>query len=123
MNLKDEAVSVSIIDPARCLLASNLDADTTMTLIALVSEDPADWEEAMSVWDRYRTPAVCEFISSLPFEATNREDVIQVCQSSEAWVVIDFINKRVCTGGSFMPVGRDLYSQCQRMSRASSIVH
>lgn len=107
MNQQDETVSVSIIDPARCLLASNLDTDTTMTLIALVSEDPADWEEAMSVWDRYRTPVVCEFISSLPFEATTPAEVIQVCQSSEAWVVIDFTNKRVCTGGAFMPVGRD----------------
>jgi len=107
MNQDDEAVTVVVFDPSCCLIAENLDTDTVTTLIALVSDDPASWDEAMSVWRRYRTPAVCEFISSVPLEPTDRDEMNRALLSADAWVVIDFQSKRVCTGGQFIPIGRD----------------
>lgn len=52
-----DSVTVVIIDRVQYLVATNLDSDTALTLIALVSEDPADWQQAQSVWPRYRTQA------------------------------------------------------------------
>ena len=107
MDENDESVTVVVIESSGCLMAKDLDVDTATTLIALISEDPADWDEAMSVWPRYRTPAVCEFVSSLPIEQTKRGDMKAKLLSADSWVAIDFLGKRVLTGGHFMPIGRD----------------
>jgi hypothetical protein len=107
MEQDDVEVTMLVIESSRCLMARNLNVDTTTTLIALISEDPASWDEAMSVWPRYRTPAVCEFVSSVPLEPTDRDEMIKALLPSDAWVAIDFHRKRVLTGGEFMPVGRD----------------
>ena len=47
---QDAAVTVGVIDSVHHLLANNLDVDTATTLMALVSEDPSNWEEALGVW-------------------------------------------------------------------------
>lgn len=101
-----DSVTVVVIDPVQYLVATNLDSDTAQTLIALVSEDPANWQQAQSVWPRYRTQAVCEFIDSLPLNATAREAAFAAQESSELWVVIDFVDKRVFTSEKFTPLER-----------------
>jgi hypothetical protein len=82
------------------------DSDTALTILALVSEDPADWDQAMSVWPRYWTRPVGEFVSNLPIEPASREEAIEILKAAEAWVVVDFPSKRLLTGGSYMKVGR-----------------
>ncbi|QDV44998.1 hypothetical protein Enr13x_48710 [Stieleria neptunia] len=103
----DEPVTIIVIDASSCLMALDIDVDTATTLIALASEDPSNWDEAMTAWPRYRTPAVCEFVSSLPLEETGRGDAMNALSSSDAWVAIDFRDKRIFTGGQFDPVGRN----------------
>ncbi len=104
---ENDVTTVVVLEHSRWLLADVLDVDTAMTLIALVSEDPADWTEAMDGWPRYCTPAVAEFASGVPMEETDRESVTETLRSSEAWVAIDFRSKRLLTGGNFQEVGRD----------------
>ncbi|MGB7343852.1 MAG: hypothetical protein WBD20_06550, partial [Pirellulaceae bacterium] len=103
----DEDVTVVVVDATGYWLANGLNVDTTTTLIALVSDDPSNWGEAASVWPRYRTPAVCEFVSSVPLEESNVAEVHSALSSADAWVVIDFRDKRILIGGDFMPVGHD----------------
>lgn len=107
MDQKNEAVTVVVLEPDSCLSASVLDVDTATTLIALVSDDPESWDQAMSVWPRYRTPAVCEFVSSVPLEECGTDEAMLALSTAEAWVVIDFRDKRIFVGGDFMPIGRD----------------
>ncbi|KAA1260711.1 hypothetical protein LF1_32520 [Rubripirellula obstinata] len=107
MDQENGAVAVVVIDSSGWQVANNLNVDTATTLIALASEDPGDWAEAMGVWPRYRTPAVCEFVSCVPLEQTDSGDAMNRLLSAEAFVVVDFCDKRVLIGGDFMPVGRD----------------
>ena len=108
MEENNDSVTVVLIDFSCMLIANDLSVDTAQTLIALVSEDPANWAEATSIWPRYQTRAVCESIDSLPFEATDRDLAMKALEESEAWVAIDFPNKRVFSGGLFLPIERDV---------------
>lgn len=96
-----------MMEPSRCWIARNLDQDSVLTILGLISEDPANWEEAASVWDRYKTPAVCDHPSALALEESSRLDVMEDLSESGSWVVIDFETKRIFSGGDFEPVGRD----------------
>ncbi len=110
MNQNDESklsVAVLIIEASRCQLVRDVDDDTALTMIALVSDDPSNWDEAASVWPRYQTQAVCEFVSMLPMETIARDVGLQMLASAEAWVVIDFPNKRVFMGGQMIPLESD----------------
>ena len=104
---EEEPVALVVFEASRCLMARRLDLDEVTTVIALISEDPASWDEALSAWPRYWTPAVCEFASSLPIEEADREEAATVIATAESWVAIDFRDQRLLSGGKFMPVGRD----------------
>ncbi len=107
MDQSIDRVNVVVIESGGCHMTTHCDLDTATTLIALISEDPASWAEAMSVWPRYRTPAVCEFVSSIPLEECGCDSVMESLLTTNAWVAIDFREQRILTGGQFMPVGRD----------------
>ena len=84
MDQKNQWTAIVVIESSRWLMASAVDIDTATTLIALVSDDPASWDEAMSVWPRYRTPAVCEFVSSVPLEECDRDEAMKVLLSAKS---------------------------------------
>ncbi len=107
MQMNETLVTIAVLEESNCQLAVDCDLDTALTIIALVSDDPANWEQACSVWPRYRTPPVCEFISSVPFATTERDNMMKLLSTAEAWVVIDFPNKRIFYGGQFEPIERD----------------
>lgn len=107
MDQYDGSVTLVVLESNRCQMSETMDVDTALTVIALISDDPDDWEQATSVWPRYRTPVVPEFTSSFPIEEIDRYEVSKLLSASEAWVVVDFPSKRIFTGGRFMAVGRD----------------
>ncbi len=88
-------------------IMEGLDSDTGITLIALLSEDPDDWTEAKSVWPRYRTPAVPEFVDSLLTHSVSLQKGLQEIEAAKSWIVVDFVNKRLLTGGQFMAIEHD----------------
>ncbi len=107
MNKETDLCTVVVLESSRSLIAKGLDEDLTLTILGLISEDPGSWEEAKSVWPRYRSRVVCEVPDSLPFEESSLAEVMEVLATSESWMVIDFQTKRILTGGSFEPVGRE----------------
>jgi len=119
MSKETEFSTVVILEPTRCLVSRSLDEDTALTIVALVSEDPTTWEEAQSVWGRYRTPQVCEHASQLALDQIARSEVLDVLNASDSWVVIDFENSRVFSGGQFTEVGRDelFYMETDELGR------
>ena len=88
-------------------IMKSLDSDTAITLIALLSEDPDDWTEAKGVWPRYRTPAVPEFVDSLPTHSVSLQEGLHEIEAAKSWIVVDFIYKRLLTGGLFMTIEHD----------------
>ena len=88
-------------------IMKGLDSDTAITLIALLSEDPDDWTEAKSVWPRYRTPAVPEFVDSLPIHPASLQEGLYEIEAAKSWIVVDFVYKRLLTGGLFMTIEHD----------------
>lgn len=104
---ENDHVVFGVFDERACSLAVGLDEETAMTLVALVSEDPADWNELLDNWSRYRSPAVCEFPSSLSFVRGERNAILQAVGGAKSWVVVDFQSKRIVTGLEFSPIGRD----------------
>ncbi len=107
MQQDSEFATIVVLESSRCLMADSMDIDSALTVLALVSEDPSSWDEALSVWPRYRTSAVCEFPSGLPIDARQHSTAIQALNNADAWVAIDFQTKRVFTGGGFPAISRD----------------
>ena len=107
MTEEHDRVTVAIRDDQVCRLGAALDTDTAMTLLAVASEDPSCWEDVLGYWPRYRTPAVCEFIDSLPISPVDLDAALDAINETDAWVVIDLAQKRIVTGREFQPVGRD----------------
>jgi len=102
-----DIVAAVIRDREDYRLGVSLDTDTVMTLIAVASEDPSCWEDVIGYWPRYRTPAVCEFVDSLPIVSVDRDAAIGAIKETDAWGLIDLVEKRIVTGGELQPVGRD----------------
>lgn len=107
MTENHDLVTVVFRDDEVCRLGAALDTDTAMTLLAVASEDPGSWEDVIGYWPRYRTPAVCEFIDSLPLAAVDLYTARVAIDETDAWVLIDLDQKRIVTGRAFQPVGRD----------------
>ncbi|MCY3004797.1 MAG: hypothetical protein NTV29_02345 [Planctomycetota bacterium] len=107
MDQENQDITLAVLDSASSWIAESLDEDTVLTIIALISEDPTNWQEALSVWPRYRSSAVCESTGDLPMEQTDRASVLETIRTAESWVVIDFENKRLSTGGQFEAIDRD----------------
>jgi hypothetical protein len=107
MEKETDLCTVVVLESSRSLIAQRLEEDLALTIMGLISDDPGTWEEAKSVWPRYRSPAVCEAPESLPFDESSLTEVMEVLAVSESWMVIDFQTKRILSGGSFEPVGRD----------------
>lgn len=107
MDENHDIVAVVIRDREDCRLGLSLDTDAAMTLIAVASEDPSCWEDVIGYWPRYRTPAVCEFLDSLPIVTVDLDTAFGAINETGAWVLIDLGQKRIATGRKFQPVGRD----------------
>jgi hypothetical protein len=107
MPQESEVPTLVVLESSNSLKVGELENDTAITLMALVSDDPSSWEEAMSVWPRYRTSAVCEFASILPLEEMDRESAMHALFDAEAWIAINFDTKQIFTGGQLQEMGRD----------------
>lgn len=124
MQEKNDSSTLVVLDGTRCLIADAIDNDTALTIVALISDDPATWEEALSVWPRYRSPAVCEFPSTLPLENREPASIAATLSHADAWVVIDFNHRRILAGGSFPELKRDIafkISDDENNERACSV--
>jgi hypothetical protein len=106
-NQEPELWTLVVMDASGTRLADRLDSDTALTLLGLMSEDPSCWEEALEFWPRYRSPAVCEFASSLSLRKVDMATALSALQANAEWLVLDLVQKRVLTDPEFMLMGRD----------------
>ncbi len=104
--MEHQTVCVAIFDTEECRFGF-LDEDVATTLIAVCSEDPADWCELVACWPRYTTRAVPEFASHLPIEISNRDEAIAAIQEADCWIVLDLIQKRFLSSKVFHPITRN----------------
>jgi hypothetical protein len=104
---ENELPTLVVLESSSYIKTGEIENDTAITLLALASDDPSSWEEAISLWPRYRTPAVCEFASILPLEETDRASAMHALFDAEAWIVINFDTKQIFTGGQLQEIGRD----------------
>lgn len=104
--MENELVNVVIIDPDGCK-SGMLSEDVAMTLIAVASEDPANWDEMVAFWPRYVTRVVPEFAANLPIETVDREVVLDRMRCTDDWIVLDLVQKRFLSGKEFPVVTRD----------------
>lgn len=107
MDHSNEFVTVVVIEPTGWMMAENTDLDSALTMIAVISDDPASWAEAIDVWPRHRTRVVGEFATSVPLVPTDCEQAMRSVLASDAWVVIDFRDKRILIGGEHVEVERN----------------
>ena len=101
-----EFVQVVISDHESCRLGL-LDEDVAMTLIAVASEDPADWSEMLAYWPRYTSRVVPEYLGSVALEVVSKECLRESIGESKRWIVVDLDQKRFLSGKAFDSVGRD----------------
>lgn len=100
--------TVAIRDDECWRIGHCLDIDVAITLMGVASEDPKDWDEMVGCWPRYRTPAVCRKLGSLPIRPVDPAVALEGVRATEKWVVIDLAQKRILTGPGFEELGRDV---------------
>ena len=87
--------------------SASLQDGVAMTLIAVASEDPANWQEVSLLWPRYSTSEVPEFVSALPIEMAKPEQAMRDVRDTDDWIVLDLLQKRYLSGRAGEPIGRD----------------
>ena len=102
----DELVQVVVLDRESCRLGL-LNEDIATTLIAVASEDPADWSEMLAYWPRYTSRAAPEFLSGVALEIITKDSLLKFIGNSQYWIIIDLEQKRFLSGAAFQPIGRD----------------
>ena len=103
---ENELVSVVVLD-REGYWWGRLNEDAATTLIAVASEDPADWSELVACWPRYTTRAVPEFASSLLVDQVPRDKARMDVATTDSWIVLDLVQKRFLSGKSFPLTERD----------------
>lgn len=89
MEKSNESVTFVIIASSRVLMATELHLDTAVKVLSLVSDDPSSWDEALSGWARYRTPAVCEFADEVTLEVISYDEATMGLAAADPWVPIE----------------------------------
>ena len=107
MERKIDWTLLAILDGTQSWIAKQMDDDTAMTVLALLSDDPTNWDEAKSAWTRVRTKVVCNHPNQLPLDPCSQENLVELLSAANAWVMIDFNSKRVLNGGEFQPIERN----------------
>ncbi len=105
--MNEVATTVILVDDTGWRWMVQADSDLALTLVAFASEDPSHWEDMIDCWDRYRSPVVPEFASSLPWATVDPQEALQALDQQPAWVMIDLRQKRVLTGGNAVEFERD----------------
>lgn len=91
-------VDIVVVDEHLARVALGVDDWSATTLLACVSEDPADWSQVASVWPRYQTGPSADRVEDLDFTVVNIETALSQLSHERAWMVIDLRTKRVCLG-------------------------
>lgn len=97
---------VVLVDANQEFHVDVVDEDTALTLIATASEDPHSIDEMAGLWPRYVNPVVPEFFDAIAFRSVAPEVARQALAETDRWVVIDLLQKRICTGPAFFEIGR-----------------
>lgn len=95
------SVVVIVVDRSETRVALELDDWNTVTLLACVSENPADWSELAAAWPRYRTAASAEFAEALPLILSDWESAWSHLGADRPWMMIDLRDKRVFSGRAY----------------------
>lgn len=107
MERTSQPTSLVVIDGTECKIVKQIHDDVAITILALLSDDPSNWSEAMSVWPRVQTKQVGIRAEDLAFMPVRRDEIIAELQASKAWLAIDFNSKRIFCGGDFESLNRN----------------
>jgi hypothetical protein len=96
-------ITVFVRDAETCRVCHGLKFETGLTLLAVMSEDPGNWDELASYWPRYRSPVVPDFLDGL-FLDLGAESESRLEQAVESmgvrgdWIYFDLTGKRIFAG-------------------------
>jgi hypothetical protein len=96
-----EKLSLWVMDADKHLFGDAVDDWDVATLIACMSEDPADWSDVRQVWQRYRSSNTCELVDAIPIREMDCEMVAQCLDVSKPWAAVDLVHKRIFSGGGY----------------------
>ncbi|TWU02905.1 hypothetical protein [Stieleria varia] len=99
-------IVVAVLDHDECRVGRSVQYDDALTLWAVMSEDPANWDEVAAYWARYRCPVVCEFVDALPIRVSDRTEALAAINGHGNWIAIDLVQKRIFCGKDVQPLGR-----------------
>lgn len=94
-------VTLLVIDVDETLVGSRVDDWDAITLLACLSDDPANWDDVRLIWPRYQTELCSEFVDSLPLQLCDLDEAMERLDSTLPWVAFDLVKKRVFSGGGY----------------------
>ena len=100
-------VVVVIIERQQCWIGKTIDYDVGLTLLAIMSEDPACWDEVAQYWPRYRTQAVCADLPVGQWVGCDEAPAWDAITQHGNWLLFDLRDKRIATGRDNQSFQRD----------------
>lgn len=100
-------LAVLVIDSQHTRWAADIDDWNAATLLACISEDPADWSELAAVWPRYQAGPSAEFADALPLAVTEHDAAVERLPLDECWMVLDLQQQRVFSSPAYGEIRRD----------------
>ncbi len=91
-------VMVVVIEPQQCWIGPEIDYCVGLTLLAVMSEDPGQWQDVQKLWARYRTDSVDRHLPVQQWHRCDEAAAWQAIGNHGNWLVFDLRDKRVITG-------------------------
>lgn len=91
-------VMVVVIEPEQCWIGQAIDYDVGLTLLAIMSEDPACWQDVPKYWPRYRTDSVCDELPVRQWTKCDEAAAWKAIGDHGNWLLFDLQDKRIITG-------------------------
>lgn len=101
-------VMVVVVERQQCWMGKAIDYDVGLTVLAIMSEDPACWQDVPKYWPRYRSDSVCEEFPTQQWAACDEAAAWKAIEGHGNWLLLDLMDKRVITGEENQEFARDM---------------
>ena len=100
-------VMVVVVERQRCWLGWEIEYNVGQTLLAIMSEDPACWQDVPKYWPRYSSDSVCEAFPVQQWAGCDEAAAWKAIAGHGNWLLFDLLDKRVITGEENQKFERD----------------
>lgn len=104
----DSPIMVVVLEHGQCWIGETINYEVGLTLLAIMSEDPACWQDVAKHWPRYRTSSVCQELPVEQWTGCDEATAWKAIAGHGNWLLLDLQDKRVVTGAENQDFDHDM---------------